>query len=254
MLRKLRKRASECMCAVAWTRTTDSVSCMPTPRSRCSKVRLKTRLSRVGYYRDCLRAESFTAARLRASDPGHLLIAARVSGPFHGGLELPPAPGRDRWLQARRHTGDEPLTVGWPLVQGVERAIGGAVEQFSPLLVGSARLAEKADRVDLESAEVELDPVALELLGFAATEADALIAELRKSIDVDETVTLRGRIAAIFELLERASQAASAVWLRSRPEYDVDRPELSDDTDKEGPHVVCHNLEAEAAQGVFQER
>ncbi len=161
-------------------------------------------VARVGYYRDCLRAESFTAVRLRASDPGHLLISARVAGPFHGGLELPPAPGRDRWLQARRHTGDEPLTVGWPLVQGVERAVGGAVEQFSPLLVGSARLAEKADRVDLESADVELNPVALELLGFAATEADALIAELRKSIDVDETVTLRGRIAAIFELLERA--------------------------------------------------
>lgn len=161
-------------------------------------------VARVGYYRDCLRAESFAAVRLRAHDPGHLLVSAPVAGPFHGGLTLPEAPGLEAWLRARRRAGGEPLTVGWPLVQGVERAVGGAVEQFSPLLVGSGRLVREADRVDLESAGVEVNPVALELLGLSAPEADALIAGLQKSIDVDETVTLRGRIAAIFALLERA--------------------------------------------------
>ena len=58
--------------------------------------------------------------------------------------------------------------------------------------------------MDLGSAGVEINPVALELLGFSAPEADALMAGLQKSIDVDETVTLRGRIAALFVLLDRA--------------------------------------------------
>lgn len=49
------------------------------------------------------------------------------------------------------------------------------------------------------------------------------------------------------------SHAASAAWFRSRPEYDVDRPELPDDTDEEGSHVVRRDLEAEAAKGVVRD-
>ena len=164
-------------------------------------------VAKVGYYRDCLRAEAFASVRLRARDPGHLLVAGGVAGPFHGGLSLLAARGADAWLRARRRAGDEPLTVGWPLVRGMERAVGSAVAQFSPLLVGSGRLAKEVPRVDLDAAEVEVNPVALELLGFSAAESDALIAELRSSIDVDETVTLRGRVEAMFVLLGRAGVA-----------------------------------------------
>ncbi len=62
------------------------------------------------------------------------------------------------------------------------------------------------------------------------------------------------RSACAASIAARAfSHAASAAWFRSRPEYDVDRPELPDDTDEEGSHVVRRDLEAEAAKGVVRD-
>ena len=41
--------------------------------------------------------------------------------------------------------------------------------------------------------------------------------------------------------------------VRRRAEYDVDRLELPDDTDKPSPHFVIGDLEAEAAKGVVED-
>ena len=162
-------------------------------------------LALVGYYRDCVRAETATALRLR---PGHgaSVIVSEGPSPFHGGMALPDGPAASDWLRARRRARDEPLLVGWPLAAGRDRVAGEVVNLVSPLFVGPARLAggEGGPRVELDGAAVEVNPAACELLGLSSAEAEAVVAAVSRSVDLDESRTLGGRVATLVELLAAA--------------------------------------------------
>ena len=162
----------------------------------------------VGYYRDCVRAETATAVRLR---PGHgaCVIVSKGPSPFHGGIALPDEPPTYDWLGARRMDRDERLLVGWPLAVGRDRFAGEVVDLVSPLFVGPARLATGycEPRVELEGAGVEVNPAACELLGLTSAESEAVAAAVTRSADLDESPTLRGRVAALVELLAAAGIA-----------------------------------------------
>ena len=155
----------------------------------------------VGYYRDCVRAETATALRLRPNH-GSCVIVSEGPSPFHGGMALSDKRYSD-WLRARRRARDELLLVGWPLAVGRDRVAGEIVDLVSPLLVGPGRLADDdgQPRLELEGAAVEVNPAACELLGLTSAEAEAVVAAVSRSIDLDEAPTLRGRVAVLVELL-----------------------------------------------------
>ena len=162
----------------------------------------------VGYYRDCVRAETATALRLRPDHDSGVVVSDGPS-PFHGGMKLPDGPAVSGWIRARRTAHDEPLLVGWPLAVGRDRVAGGSVDLVSPLLVGPARLTDRdgAVRVELEGAAAEVNPAACELLGLTPAEAEAVVGAVSRSIDLDESPTLRGRVAVLIELLGAAGIA-----------------------------------------------
>ena len=159
----------------------------------------------VGYYRDCVRAETATALRVRP-DHGSCVIVFDGPSPFHGGMALPDGPEVSDWVRARRSARGEPLLVGWPLAVGRDRVAGEATDLVSPLLVGPGRLDDRDGRpwVELEGAAVEVNPAACELLGLTSAEAEAVVGAVSRSIDLDESPTLRGRVAMLMELLGSA--------------------------------------------------
>ena len=168
------------------------------PRDFCSVI--------VGFYLDCIEAETAKSLRQPLDTPDRIELI-NGAGPLHGSVTLPGNPVARRWLEARQMTLGETLIAGWPLVVGTGPDSKRNRLELSPLLIAEVELNSVGNQWQLERLDsgVDLNVFALGLLGINdRDERAALVAEVGRSVEVEET-TMPGDCAkAILQILEDA--------------------------------------------------
>ena len=155
------------------------------------------------FYRACVEAEAASQLRLRPGDSKHIVLDDTAS-PVHDTLSFTEASPHHAWFEAHKKTVGEDLLAGWPLVVGSAPGARGHNLVASPLLIAQAELEVSDGTWTLRTpgAGIDLNPFALELLGFKEETRDEVAAEVDARVEVEESGTPTRRVCAILEALE----------------------------------------------------
>ena len=131
------------------------------------------------FYRACVEAEAASQLRLRPGDSKHIVLDDTAS-PVHDTLSFTEASPHHAWFEAHKKTVGEDLLAGWPLVVGSAPGARGHNLVASPLLIAQAELEVSDGTWTLRTpgAGIDLNPFALELLGFKEETRDEVAAEV----------------------------------------------------------------------------
>jgi very-short-patch-repair endonuclease len=158
----------------------------------------------LAFYIGCVEAEAAGSVRVQLGSDAHLELSAGPS-PVLGRVDLPSNRRVARWCQQRGMGIGETVLGGWPLVIGTDAEGGRDRLAASPLFVCDLRLeyVEDSDlwRAEPDGWQVEFNPYALDLLGLARDERDALTRLIATTPAVDEAKTTLERIKAILGVL-----------------------------------------------------
>ena len=153
------------------------------------------------FYLDCIEAEQAAALAVRIG--GNYLEAGAGFAEEGVAVPIPDNPGAAKWCSTRVRDDPQGLVVlGWPVCVGTEQQSRELV--VSPLLVGDARVFRSDSgewRCERASGGVDLNPMALSLLGFSAEDRLAIETAIAQSVAVDEAKGRRERAAAILREL-----------------------------------------------------
>ena len=153
----------------------------------------------VGFYLECVEAETAGALRLTLGREDHVELAGG-SSPLHRSIVFPNDEPTRRWCRLRQVAIGETLVAGWPLVVGTDT--GSHSTRASPLLIAEAELISADDRWQLERlGSVDLNPYALDLLDIDRAERYAIAAVVERDDDVSAARTPRDRASAIVQVL-----------------------------------------------------
>ena len=155
----------------------------------------------VGFFRDCVEAEAAGSLRLVPGSRDHIEIAGRKS-PFHASISVSDDPESRDWCERRARAVGETQTAGWPLILG-RTSSGPGDMAASPLLLTEVRLHFEHGtwRCERPGEFVELNPFALDLLGFARDEREAVVKAVDESAEVEEASSSGARAEAILRVL-----------------------------------------------------
>ena len=154
-----------------------------------------------GFYRDCVEAEAAGSLRLVPGGRDHLEIDGRPS-PFHDSISVPTDPVSRDWCERRSRAAGETQIAGWPLVVGPTSSGPGDMTASRLLLTEVHLHFEKGSwRCERPGEVVELNPFALDLLGFARDEREALVKAVEESPEVEEASGSGARAEAILRVL-----------------------------------------------------
>ncbi|MDE0418289.1 MAG: AAA domain-containing protein [bacterium] len=153
------------------------------------------------FYRACVEAEAAMKLHLRPDGKAHIVLDDTVS-PMHETLSFTKASPHWEWLQDYRKASGQALLAGWPLVIG--KSPGRRDPVLSPLLLVQAELELWDDiwKLLTPGTGVDLNPFALDLLGLDEEVCSVLVAEVRASVEVEESETLARHAHAILKVLE----------------------------------------------------
>ena len=158
------------------------------------------RAALAGYFLGCVEAEAASSLRLRSHN--HVELAKGAS-PFHGDIIVPNDETTRRWFQQREMEIGETLTAGWPLVVGTDPDGTSGQTTACPLLVTDVRATRKDRgwRCKRRGNTVEINSLALELLGADRRERDALVKAIEDTPQVEEATAPSKRADAMLQSL-----------------------------------------------------
>ena len=148
------------------------------------------------FYLGCIEAEQAAALALRIG--GDYIEAGAGFAEEGVAVPIPDNPATAKWCATRVRDDPQGLVVlGWPVCVGAERQTRELV--VSPLLVGDARVFQSDSGewcCERAGGGVDLNPMALSLLGFSAEDRQAIETAIAHSVAVDEAKGRRERAAA----------------------------------------------------------
>ena len=172
-----------------------------------------TRVAKLArFYLGCIEAEQAAALAMRIG--GDYLEAGAGFAEEGVAVPIPDNPGAAQWCATRVR--DDPqgsAVLGWPVCVGTERHSRELV--VSPLLIGDARVFRSDSgkwRCERAGGGVDLNPMALNMLGFSAEDRLAIETAIAQSVAVDEAKGRRERAAAILrELTEHGVDGLAGI-------------------------------------------
>ncbi len=158
------------------------------------------RAALAGYFLGCVEAEASSSLRLRSHN--HVELAEGAS-PFHGDIVVPNDETTRRWFQQREMEIGETLTAGWPLVMGTDPDGTSGQTAAYPLLITDVRVTrrDRGWRCERRGNTVEINALALELLGADRRERDALVNAIEDTPQVEEATAPSKRADAMLQSL-----------------------------------------------------